>query len=112
MVCGLDVVETVRSYTWFSAVKYDMVHVTVGSIKLMGCSSMFAFSVVQAKMQQVQDPGESNVDSLNNVRHKAIRHFRNKKKEYMKAKIEELETNSKIKNIRDLYMGIIEFKKG
>jgi len=29
----------------------------------------------------------------------------------MKAKIEELETNSKIKNIRDLYRGINDFKK-
>jgi len=33
------------------------------------------------------------------------RHFRNKKKAYLKAKIEELETNSKIKNIRDLHRG-------
>ena len=30
----------------------------------------------------------------------------------MKAKIEELETNSKIKNIRDFYRGIGDFKKG
>ena len=30
----------------------------------------------------------------------------------MKAKIEELETNSKIKNVRDLYRGINDFKKG
>jgi hypothetical protein len=28
------------------------------------------------------------------------------KKAYLKAKIEELETNSKIKNVRDLYRGI------
>jgi hypothetical protein len=40
------------------------------------------------------------------------RHFSNKKKEYLKAKIDELETNSKAKNIRDLYRGINEFKKG
>jgi len=37
--------------------------------------------------------------------------FRNKKKEYLKDKINELETNSKIKNIRDLYRGISHFKK-
>ena len=37
---------------------------------------------------------------------------RNKKKAYLKAKIEEPETNSKIKNIRDLYRGIDDFKKG
>ena len=30
----------------------------------------------------------------------------------MKAKIEELENNSKIKIIRDLYRGINDFKKG
>jgi hypothetical protein len=31
---------------------------------------------------------------------------------YLKATIEELETNSKIKNIRDLYRGINDFQKG
>ena len=35
-----------------------------------------------------------------------------KRKEYRKAKIHEFETNSKTKNIRDLYMGISDFKKG
>ena len=30
----------------------------------------------------------------------------------LRDKIEELETNSKIQNIRDLYMGINDFKKG
>jgi hypothetical protein len=34
------------------------------------------------------------------------------KKAYLKTKTEEHETNSKIKNIRDLYWGIKEFKKG
>ena len=34
----------------------------------------------QAKMQGVQDPSQSNVDNLNNVRCEASRHFRNKKK--------------------------------
>jgi len=33
-------------------------------------------------------------------------------KAYLRVKIEELETNSKIQNIRDLYRGINEFKKG
>ena len=50
-------------------------------------------------MQWVQGPSQSNVDNPNNVRHEASRHFRNKKEEYLKAKIEELKTNSKIKNI-------------
>ena len=43
---------------------------------------------------------------------KLARHFRNKKKAYLKAKIEELETNSKRKNIRDFNRGISDFKKG
>jgi len=38
----------------------------------------------QAKMQWIQDP------SQNNVRWDASRHFRNKKKAYLRAKIEEL----------------------
>jgi len=56
----------------------------------------------QAKVQWIQDQSQSNVYNLNNVRRDASRHFRNKKKAYLKAKIEELETNSKIKNIRVL----------
>jgi hypothetical protein len=47
-----------------------------------------------------------------NVRREDSRHFRNKKKEYLKAKINEFETNSKNKNFRDLYRGINDFKKG
>jgi len=65
-----------------------------------------------AKMQWVQDPNQSNVDNLKNVRHEVSRHFRGKKKAYLRARIEELETNSKNKNIRDLYRGINDFKKG
>ena len=66
----------------------------------------------QAKMQWVQDPSQRNVDNLNNVRHEASRHFRNKKEEYLKAKIQELETNNKIKNTGDLYSAISDFRKG
>jgi hypothetical protein len=40
------------------------------------------------------------------------RYFRNKKGEYLKDKINELATNSKNKNIRDLYRGIKEYKRG
>jgi len=64
----------------------------------------------RAKIQWVQDPSQSNVDNLNNVRREVSRHFRNKKKAYVRAKIEELETNNKIQNIRDLYRGISDFK--
>ena len=62
-------------------------------------------------MQWIQNPSQSNVDNLNNVRRDASRHFRNKKKAYLRAKIEELETNSKINNIGDLYRGINDMKK-
>ena len=57
----------------------------------------------QRVFTELQDPNESSVDNVNNVRHEDSRHFRNKKKEYLKAKIDELETNSKIKTIRDFY---------
>jgi hypothetical protein len=63
----------------------------------------------QAKIQWIQDPSQSN--NLNNVRWDASRHFRNKKA-YLKSTIEEQETNSKINNIRDLYRGINDVKKG
>ena len=66
----------------------------------------------QAKMQWIRDPSQSNVNNLNNVIRNGSRHFRNKKKAYLKAKIEELETNSKVSNVRDLYRGINDFKKG
>ena len=55
----------------------------------------------QAKVQWIRDPHQNNVNNQNNVRCDATRHFRNKKNAYMKAKIQELETNSKIKNIRE-----------
>jgi len=64
-----------------------------------------------AKMQWLQDPDQSNVDNLNNVGCEASGHFRNKKKEYVKAKFDELETNNKAKNLRDLYRSISNFKR-
>jgi prefoldin subunit 5 len=53
-----------------------------------------------------------NEDNLSNVRWEASIHFINKKREYLKDKINELESNRKNKDIRDLYRGINEFKKG
>jgi len=57
-------------------------------------------------MQWIQVPSQSNVNNLNNLTCEASRHFRNKKKKYLKAKIDELETNSKMKNITDLYRSL------
>jgi hypothetical protein len=46
------------------------------------------------------------------VRLETSRHSGNKKREHLKGKINELAMNSKNKNIRDLYRGINEFKRG
>jgi hypothetical protein len=51
-------------------------------------------------------------DNLNKVKRKANRHFRNKKREYLKDKVNEIARNRKNKNIRDLYRGINGFKRG
>jgi hypothetical protein len=53
-----------------------------------------------------------NRDNLKNLRSETSRTFRNKKREHLKGKINDLETNNKNKNIRDLYRGINEFKEG
>jgi hypothetical protein len=66
----------------------------------------------QAKLQWLQDPSIVNENNLRNVRREASRRFRNKKREYLKGKFANIELNSKNKNIRDLYRGITEFKKG
>jgi len=39
-------------------------------------------------MQWLQNPNQSNVDNPNNVRCEASRHSTNKKKEYLKAKMD------------------------
>jgi hypothetical protein len=66
----------------------------------------------QAKLQWLQNSNQINGDNLQNLSSETSRIFRNKKREYMKDKINELETNNKNKNIRALYRGINEFKKG
>jgi hypothetical protein len=73
-----------------------------------GCSILSDQSK-QTKLQWIQDPSEINGSNLNNVRREANRYFR---REYLKNKINELATNSKNKNIRDLYRGMSEFKRG
>jgi hypothetical protein len=63
----------------------------------------------QDKLQWLQDPSELNGDNLNNIRSEVSRHFRKKKEEYLKDKINEFARSSK-KSIRDLYRGIHGFK--
>jgi hypothetical protein len=88
----------------------------------------------------LQNPSQINGDKLQNLKRETSRTFRNissrrtrplylyppeagwlpilvatlrnKEREYLKGKINELETNNKNKNIRDLYRGINKFKKG
>jgi hypothetical protein len=59
----------------------------------------------------LQNPSQINGDNMKNLRRETSRTFRNKKREYLKGKVNELETNNKNRNIRDLYRGINEFKK-
>ena len=66
----------------------------------------------QANKQWVQDPRQSSVDNLNNVRREVSRHFRNKEKGNLEAKIGYIETNSKINSIRGLHRNVSDFKKG
>jgi hypothetical protein len=49
---------------------------------------------------------------LNNVRREASRYFKNKKREYLINKINDLATISKNKNIGDLCRGLKECKRG
>jgi hypothetical protein len=53
-----------------------------------------------------------NEYNLSNICWEASTHFRNKKRIYLKDRINKLESNSKNKNIRDRYRGINAFKKG
>jgi hypothetical protein len=61
----------------------------------------------QAKLQWLQNSNQINGANLQN-----LRQFRNKKREYVEDRTNVLETNNKNKNIRDLYRGINEFRKG
>jgi hypothetical protein len=65
----------------------------------------------QAKLKWLEHPGKINGDNFNNIRREASRHFRNKRREYLKDKSNELTTNSKYKNIRDPYRGVNKFRK-
>jgi len=63
-------------------------------------------------MQWVRGPSQSNVHNPNSVSGEGSKYFREIRKEYLKFKIDEYETNSNTKNIRYLYRGINDFTKG
>jgi hypothetical protein len=60
-------------------------------------------------MQWLRDPSQINVDNLDNVRRETSRHI--KKKKYLKAEIEKLETNNKTKNIRTCIGTLMALRK-
>jgi hypothetical protein len=105
--------ETIRENTKIS-VKERLGYYELKQHKLWfdeGCSKLLDHRK-QTKLQWLQDRSEINRDNLNNIRRETSRNFRNKMREYLKGKINELATNSKNKNIRDQYWGINEFKWG
>jgi hypothetical protein len=53
----------------------------------------------QAKLQWLQNSSQISGVNLKNLRREANRTFRNKKREYLKGKINELETNNKTKTL-------------
>jgi hypothetical protein len=60
----------------------------------------------------LQNPSQINRDNQNNVRCDNSITFREERMRYLKEIINELETNSKKKNIRELHRGMNRFKKG
>jgi hypothetical protein len=58
-----------------------------------GCSKLLDQRKL-AKLQWLRNQSEINVDNLNNIRREASSQFRNKKREYLKDKINEFASNS------------------
>jgi hypothetical protein len=50
-------------------------------------------------------------DNQNHLRYGASRHFKNKKREYLKDRIGELATDSKNKSNIDVYRGVNVYKR-
>jgi hypothetical protein len=53
--------------------------------RLFGSQSHYLKYNKQTKIQWLQDTSQNKVDNINNIRCEPLRHFRNKKKEYLKA---------------------------
>jgi hypothetical protein len=75
-----------------------------------GCSKL-SDQRKQEKLQCLHYPSERNGDNLN-VKCVASRHFKNKKREYLKDRINKLAMNSENKDNKDPYGGINEFEVG
>jgi hypothetical protein len=66
----------------------------------------------QGKLHWMQDPSEINAYKLSNPRREVCGNFRNKKREYLKNRINELASLSNKKSTRELHRQTNEFKKG
>jgi hypothetical protein len=55
---------------------------------------------LSSQLEWLHVPREVNEDNLSDVTWEATRHFRNRERKYLKDNINELESNSKKKNIR------------
>ena len=75
------------------------------------CSELFN-KRKQAKLLWLQNPNDQTAEDLANVWRDTYVTFKIKERDYMKAKVMKLEENGMNKNIREMYKGIIEFKKG
>ena len=60
----------------------------------------------QARLKFLQDPKQLNRDNYHTERLETSCTLRNKKRDYLKGKLSEIDTNRKNKNIRDVYKGI------
>jgi hypothetical protein len=63
-----------------------------------GCSELLD-QRKEAKSQWLQDPSEINGSNLNNIKREASRQFRNKERENLKDKINELARNTMKKKL-------------
>ena len=66
----------------------------------------------QARQRWLGNKNEANTNNYSNAKRNATRVFRNKKREYLMQKIQEIEENWKTNNIRDLYKGVNSLRKG
>ena len=91
----VGILETIRNKPWFDE----------------ECSEL-ANKRKQTKLLWLQSPNNQTAEDFSNVRRDTGGSFRKKKRNYMKAKVNKLEENSKNKNIQEMYKGVNEIKMG
>ena len=63
-------------------------------------------------MQWIKDPSQSNVNNLNNVRREVSRHFRNKKKAYLREILRNLKLTVRSKTLGTCIGATFTFRRG